>query len=449
MHPRTFLSLGFSTLGLLVAACGGSGFDNNFGVSDDGGAGDSAPGDSGLGDSSSVDGGGMADATTVDATTLDATVDAGVCGPLLTGTTDVYVDSRFMGPMATGAKACPFPTILEGIAAADTLTGSRIVHVAGDTTPLVYDESDAVMVGPNVTLRGDGPAKTILNASGSCGSGKCAAMVEGGGTIEGFTVASPGGSGGDGIVANHNSPPPIVRNVRANGSKLSGVVALGAIELGPNIVANQNGAQGIESVAAATGIVHIHSGANSFDLNGANGVNIDGAAVLHFEGGTANENTFNGIRLFGVAATVAGPPTHLITSLTASRNGNTGISVFNPQSLVLRSSTLLANANLGLLYDYATGTVLDIGPTGTAGTNVFGGATVAYRNGKAGIYLCRSRGVATQDAAGDSWSVCPPTSASFPTCDTVPTSYVDVAYSPAIGSTPGNPTIVTGCAVGP
>ena len=448
MHPRTFLSLGFSTLGFLAAACGGSGFDNNFGGDGDGGAGDSAAGDSALGDSSSMDGGGTADATTVDAT-KDATVDAAVCGPLPPGTTDVYVDPRFMGPSATGSKACPLPTILEGITAAAALTGTRIVHVAGDTTPIVYDESDTVMVGANVVLRGDGPAKTVLNASGSCGSNKCAVMIEGGGVIEGFTVASPGGSGGDGIVANHTSPPPIVRNVTASGSKLSGVVALGAIELGPNIVANQNGAQGIESVAAATGIVRIRAGANSFDLNGANGVNIDGAAVLRFEGGTASDNVLSGIRLFGASTTIGSPPAHAITGLTASRNGSAGILVFNPQSLTLRSSTLLANTNVGLVYFYALGTVLDIGPNGGAGGNVFGSATLAYRNGKAGIYLCRSRGVATQEAGGDSWSACAPTSVAVSGCDTMPASYVDVAYAPANATPAGDPVVAAPCTVGP
>jgi hypothetical protein len=448
MHPRTFLSFGFSTLGFLAAACGGSGFDNNFGGEGDGGAGDSAAGDSGLGDSSFMDGGGTADASTTDAT-RDANVDAGVCGPLLPGTTDVYVDSRFMGSPATGSKVCPLPTILDGITAAAALTGTRIVHVAGDTIPIVYDEADTVMVGANVILRGDGPAKTVLNAAGSCGSDKCAVMIEGGGTIEGFTVASPGGSGGDGIVANHTSPPPIVRTVTASGSKLSGVVALGAIDLGPNIVANQNGAQGIESVAAATGLVRIRAGANSFDLNGANGVNIDGAAVLRFEGGTASDNALSGIRLFGGAVSLGSPPAHAITSLTASRNGNTGISVFTQQSLTLRSSTLLANTNVGLAYFYALGTELDIGPNGGAGANVFGSATLAYRNGKAGIYLCRSRGVATQEAAGDSWSTCAPTSVAVSGCDTMPSQYVDVAYAPAPATPAGDPVIAAPCSVGP
>ncbi len=451
MRDGTRLALGISTLAIL-AACGGSG-DTLFG-SDDGG-GDSGTGDAGgAGDSGNPADGGPSDgASTPDATAdasppPDAAADAGVCAPLAAGATDVYVDSRFTGSPATGARACPLPTILKGMAAAALLSGTRTVHVAGSTPALVYGETSAVPVAANVILQGDGPAKTVLNAAGTCGSGICAVMLAGGGTIDGIAVTSPGASGGDGIVAAHASPAPVVKNVTANGCKGSGVLALGAIELGPNIVASNNGAQGVQSPAAANGLVHVVAGANSFDGNAANGVNIDGAATLSFEGGTASGNTFNGVRLFGVNAPAA-LTAHTIAGLTATLNKNTGISVFNSQSLTLRSSKLLTNANLGLFYIYAQGTALDLGPPGSTGGNVFGGATVADRNGKAGVYLCRARGAATQSAEGNSWAACPPTQTSMAACDVMPSAYTDVAYATAPATTPGAPVVATTCTVGP
>jgi hypothetical protein len=430
--PRTRFALGLSTLAIL-AACGGA--DGTIGSADAGGVDAAGAGDAGN----------AVDSSTADATTTpDASAEAGLCAPLAAGATDVYVDSRFTGTSATGASACPFPTIVQGMTAAAGLTGTRTVHVAGSTPALVYKETGAVTVTANVILQGDGPSKTVVNAAGPCGAGTCAVMVAGGGTIDGVSVTSPGATGGDGIVADLASPAPIVKHVAANGSKGSGVLALGATVLGPNIVANNNGAQGLQSPVGATGVVHVLGGANSFDNNAANGVNIDGAATLIFDGGTASGNALNGVRLAGAVGAGA-VSSHVITGLTALLNKNTGISASNGQSLALRSSKLLTNTTYGLFYRYAAGSVLDLGAA-SAGGNVFGGASIASRNAKAGIYLCASRGAGTQPADGDSWGTCPPTQTSLAGCDVAPSTYADVAYAPAVA---GNPAVATSCTIGP
>jgi hypothetical protein len=228
--------------------------------------------------------------------------------------------------------------------------------------------------------------------------------------------------------------------VSAIGSTGNGIVALGAIELGPNIVASKNGGQGLSSTGT-TGVVHVVAGANAFDNNGANGIDIEGA-TLNFEGGNAESNGFNGIR-FGAAG--APGSTHTVTGLVA-KGSNTGISSFGGQNLKIRSSTLLTNKIYGLLYNYAAGYTLDLGLAGDAGGNTFGGATIATRNVKAGIYLCKSRGAGTQPAEGDIFAACPPAQASFATCDVAPAAYTDVAYSPVVA---GDPVVAAACTVGP
>jgi hypothetical protein len=363
--------------------------------------------------------------------------DGNPCVPLAGSATDVYVDQRYTGTAPTGVAACPFTTITAGMAAAATLSGTRTVHVAGATPALVYSETTRVLVGANLILLGDGPAKTKISALGNGAGAPCAVHVTGGGTLDGFTVVSPGG---DGVRADALSPAPVVKNVSAIGSTGSGVVALGAIELGPNVVASNNGGQGVLS-SGTSGVVHVIAGANAFDNNTMNGIDIEGA-TLTFEGGSASNNGFNGIR-FGAAGALG--TTHAITGLVA-KGSNTGISSFNGQNLKIRSSTLLTNKIYGLLYNYAAGYTLDVGVVGDVGGNTFGGATVANRNVKAGIYLCKSRGAGTQTAQGDTFAVCPPTQTSLAGCDVSPAVYTDVAYAPAVA---GDPVVAVACVVGP
>ena len=288
----------------------------------------------------------------------------------------------------------------------------------------------------NIILQGDGPAKTTISASGAGAGGTCAVHVQGGGTLDGFTVVSPGG---DGIRATAATPAPVVKNVSAIGSKTNGIVALGAIELGPNIVASNNGGQGVSSTGAS-GVVHIIAGANAFQSNAANGIDMEGATLV-FEGGTAQSNGFNGVR-FGLAGALG--TTSTITGLV-SKNNNTGISSFGGQSLKIRSSNLLTNKSYGLLYNYAAGYTLDLGLASDLGGNTFGGATVATRNPSAGIYLCNSGGAGTQAAQGDTFAACPPTQTAVATCGAAPAAYADVAYFPAVA---GDPVAAAACTVG-
>jgi hypothetical protein len=434
--------LGLSLLaGAAAYGCGGPAFESLRGGAEAG-----TP-DAPAAEASTADGASSGDAGALDSGTGDAAdaggADApGVCAPLAAGATDVYVDQRFAGTPRTGAAACPLSTILQGVAAASRLGGAVTIHVAGATPAIVYAETGPVTVGPGMFLRGAGPSRTTISASGTCGAGTCAAIVNGGGVIDGFTVVSPTG---DGIVTGAGSPAPVVKNLSASGSRGNGIVALGAIELGPSAAVNGNGATGLQSPQGASGRLHVVGTSNSFDDNTGNGINVDGNAVLLFEGGTANRN-FQGLRLAGVPPGGGGP--HTITSLTATGNkGPGGVVAYNGQTIKMRSSSLLGNAAVGLLYSYVSGSTLDLGGGASdPGGNTFGGVTAASRNGTAGVRLCNVTGAGSLPAYGDLWSSCPPTQ-TFVACDTAIASYTDVAYAPAV--TPTGPAVTTACATGP
>ena len=408
----------------VLAACGGT----DAPISSAGDAG-GAPTDAGAAGDGATDG----------SPTDGSPGDGGACASLASGASDVYVDKRYAGASSTGVAACPFTTIAAGVAAAANLTGTRTVHVAGDVPALVYAETGAVTVATNVILLGDGPAKTKISASGTCGLRTCAVSVSGSGVLDGFTVVSPMG---DGITTAVAVSPPVVRNVVASGSKGSGILPQGAVDLGPHVVASNNDGEGVSSTGG--GIVHVVSAAgvaNAFDHNGANGINVEGASLV-FEGGTAVGNTLNGIRFGAAGSLTAG---HAILGLVATGNA-TGVAAFNGQNLKVRSSTLLTNSNYGLAYSYVTGYTLDLGGVGDLGNNKLGGATISVRNAKAGIYLCHSRGPATQSADGDFFAQCPPIVTSLSGCDTAPGVYTDVAYVPTVV---GSPLSAASCTVGP
>ena len=403
-----------------------------------------SPGDS----SSASDSSSSSDSAPSDAPTSDSPpppAEAGTCSALTAASTDIYVDSRFTGTPATGAQACPLHTIQAGLTAAKTLGGPRNVHVAGSTPALVYDETGFLIVGPGISLLGGGALTTTISASGSCmvgnTSGTCAVLVQGGGIVDGFTILSPDG---DGVwtAPPGTSPHPLVRNSAANGSKNDGIYAFGSVDLGPNIGASGNGNAGVESPAASTGVVHVIAGLNGFNENHGNGIDLSGAATLDFEGGTVSGDS-QGIR---IGTTPAG--SHTITGLTAKANTGPGaVVVYGGQTLTLRSSTLVANTTTGLVYDYATGSALDLGTASSTGGNTFGGMTQADRNGVAGIMLCGVPG--PQLADGDSWSTCAPTQTPFMCGGAVTGGYADVAYQYAGGVVSVGGPISGTCSVGP
>jgi hypothetical protein len=440
--------VGDVALAAAVAGCGGPAFDvagDDSGSANSGGTDSaSAATDTGAGDGASArDASGDVGSFSTDGSSGEAEASA-PCAPLSSSAADVYVDQRFAGMPQYGAAACPFTTIAQGTAAAANLSGAVTVHVAGATPALVYKEASVITVGANVDLLGSGSASTTIQANGACASasGTCAVIVSAGAIVDGFTITD---SSGDGILAMAGASAPTIRNTAANGNKGWGIIAGGGVELGPNFSANSNGTGGLESPTTASGRIHVIGTANAFNDNGAgNGINVDGPAFLLFEGGTANGNG-QGIRLAGTPGPAGS--LHAITNLTATGNtGPGGLVAYDGQTITLRSSTLLGNTSVGLVYNYVNGSTLDIGSAAAGGGNVFGGATASTRNGKAGMRLCAVP--ATVTAAGDSWSSCPPMQTLVACSGTLPATYSDIQYDPAAATTT-SPVTAASCTTGP
>jgi hypothetical protein len=448
MHRLLVTSLALSTM-----ACGGSSFDivdEQGGVTDTGAssAADSAASDDTA--SAPADSGTAPDDTGVTPamdTAPPADTGPAPCGAPEASATDVYVD----GSVATsgkGSMGCPVKTILEAIAIPRAATVARTIHVAAGS----YAESDVVSVTGTTTLRGEGTgAKLTGGSKAACAPtpDKCVVRMEGAATVEGFTIDASGVTLG--VVMAGGSPR--IRNSTVKNAARDGVHVANGGELGPEIHVDDNGWSG---VVVRGGNLKVAAGANTFDRNKgvgmwvgstytpAGGVVIYGSSTLEFGGGSASGNQIGVMFDWGSSSTA----NQTINKLVAKNNRSGGVSVpHNQKAVVIRDSVLTKNTNYGLWFEYSSaGNKLDIG----SGNNVFGGAS--EKNGKVGIYLCRSGATGSQPGDSNAWSVCPPVQTQVSNCDSWPSSYADVAYVPSSTITTvlgANPVTNGACKVGP
>ena len=374
-----------------------------------------------------------------------------VCDVLLSGATDLYVDQRFQGQSPTGTETCPFQTINAGVDRALQLGGTITIHVAGSTPALTYAEPDRVIVRPNITLAGDGEAFVHVSASGTCASDPCAVHVLPGGKLRGVTVLTPA-TNGNGILAGPTVAPavaPVVSHVAVVEVQGNGILAFGALELGPGVVASHNGTgtnSGCGVLIHGPGRLHVlapNGHPNLFNANHLHGIDVLDGAELAFEGGETRDNLDDGIRLDPLSAQP--PLAHTVVSLTATGNTHNGLAAYGG-TLKLRASTLLQNGSDGLAFNYEATTSLDIGTPDEAGNNVFDGPTAATRNGRAGVFLCTVAGSDVQQAAeGDQWWTCPPTKGTANACNQASLPQSDIVIA-AGGATVADPLT---CGYGP
>lgn len=430
------------------AGCTGSEFTTGSGVGGTGGSGGTTDGSVGdvLGDTVRP-GDGPGDRV-VPADVTHPPDGSAACDMLPSNAPDVYVDQRFKGASPNGTQTCPFQTIIDVIGVPIDPGVTRTIHVAGASPALVYDEPARVLVNSGITLLGDGPDKVTISASGQCAGLTCAVHVMSGGAIDGVTVTSPTGNGIVTGGVKPSYPPAAVRQVVVRDSAANGIVALGAVDLGPAIVVSHNGGTvGGHGVAAdGPGQVYVHAGGqgvNKFDNNSAHGINVGSGAWLVFEGGEATGNGNNGIHFDQKSAP---PPTvNSISGLVANGNSNYGIAVYFG-SLTLRYSILLGNTNGGLYFEYPNGAQLDLGTYSDPGMNTFGSAVAASRDGIAGIFICcTATNWVFVSAVGNLWSSCYPPILSMQACSMMPNSYSDIVTAPP--STVGLDT--SNCTVAP
>jgi hypothetical protein len=373
-------------------------------------------------------------------------IDSGpVCGPVGAGSTDIYVDAASSG--GTGSFACPFKTIRQALAVSKNMGVIRTVHVAAGN----YFESDLVNIGGDVTVVSEGGSSKITGGSSSNCSGisdKCVVRLEGPATLDGFVVDATGVAVG--MVAGGGVSPSRLLNSTVKNATKTGLIATASVDVSAVHVDDN----GDSNVWVRGGTFHVLPGANSFDrskgkggtVSGtfvpAAGILVFGSAILNFEGGTANDNQAGVQFDWGSGSSAK----QSISGLTATGNRAWGVMAPHGQKLVqIRKSKLVKNVVGGLFleYDSTTTNVFDLGTLADPGGTTYGGAV--DKNTKVGIFICHSP--STVLAEGTSFSVCAPTQVSVPGCDTMPSSYADVGYTPSSGSV--GPIVDTTCTVGP
>lgn len=487
MRSRRFGCVSSSLVFALFVAVGGCGGGDDVGITDeDTGVADTGPDDTGVADSavdsptdsptdSATDSSGDAGDTSGDAIASDGdttvadgdavatdgdapgdTADSGdamaACGTLPTAPVDVYVDKNATTP-SVGTAACPFHTLAAATAIGAPASGTRTIHVAdvpsGGTPPVVYAEG-GLEVKKGVILSGPGAAKVTISGSAACGAGgNCAVQVDGGGTVDGFTI------GGAGVETTDGTLVATIKNSIVTGASGDGLRINGAADLGPNIQSNANTGNGLTIRGA--GAVHVVAGTgvvNKFDTNGGDGINIGGTdCVLTFDGGEANGNAGDGVNIANVPSSVS-TAAHSVTALVAKLNGfsgttptnHSGIELGDAAGLKLRNSVLEKNGAHGIKWTKGTaaGSSLDLGTAVSAGGNAFAGPTAADQNTKAGV--CIENTPTANTFESDKWSACPPVSRQVSSC-TATFSYADIAYTKTGSVTPT--FVTTTCTVGP
>jgi len=430
LHPMSLL--------LICVGCGGS----DFSVPPDPSSDDTGATSDASGEASTA-----SDTATTDTGTLP--IDAGCVTPA-SDEADVYVDAS-VATSGKGSAACPVKTIVEGIALPSS--GLRKVHIKAGS----YAETGALMVRANMQLLGEGGVVTVSGGSATpCTPHveKCLVSMAGASELEGLTLDAS--SVGNGVVA---SGTPKIRRTTVTKAQKDGVWLQNGGELGPAFHADANGYAGVTSRGGGLVVAADPTAPNSFDSNKGKGfwagsvyVPAGGLVVyggtLDFRGGTAKGNASSGVSFAWAGA--GSTATQKVTDLVAQNNAGGGLD-FPAKwgSLVLRNSVVTKNGVFGLWFGYAAGNTLDIGSNAAAGGNTFGGG--ADKNGRVGIFLCRSGATGSQLANGDKFAACPPSQTLVANCDQYPPSYADVGYVPALGVVGAtiNPVNAVACTVGP
>ncbi|MBI2395514.1 MAG: hypothetical protein HYV09_38465 [Deltaproteobacteria bacterium] len=386
-----------------------------------------------------------------DTSVPDVTADVSTCGVLGSAAIDVYVD-KLSSRASVGTAECPFKTIREATTLGSVSVGTRVIHVAGASSAVTYEEIAPLLVGDRVLLKGEGAVRPkISGAAATCLGGSGLVCVSIGAIVEGFTISATSGNAVQTASSSLAGAHATLRYAYVTAPYGQGIQVSGAMVLGPGLQANGSGKNGV--LANGSGLISVVGTGNTFDGNAVSGLNFASAlASLDFQGGSASNNGQSGIALLGYSPITAPFP---ISNLVAKGN-QTGLVVNDSTSVVLRSSVLIANKAFGMrvFLGFTTGpstpkNALDIGVT-SAGNNVFNTGDNSLRNVAAGVCFSNTLGTGSLSANGNKWSTCPPAESAVAGCDgVVGSSYSDIWYvkNPTYGA--ADPISVSGCGVGP
>lgn len=385
--------------------------------------------------------------STTDSIAID--VDTG-CEAVTSSATDVFVDAAAK-TAGNGSKICPFRTLSDAVAAPLDPGVRRSISVAAGR----YEEKGAIVIPKDVFIAGAGATITTLVGKGVCPrpfvkvdgeidpAPRCTAFVGEGATLAGMKIETAPSDAGD------------VAVMTARGAALRGVHVMA---FGTGVVTNDD--TELEDVHIEGMGEHMHTGIVS---RGTGTLKLSAASVIEKVGAgivTLDEVTFDGFGFTirncptgpGLALLHSGKPgtpltTHTVRYGTITGNGLSGIQA-DTMNLVVRSSTILGNGYVGILYaKTGSGNVLDLGSPPYPGNNVFGGVTASNHNKCAAVKVGGDVGGGAILAAGNTWSSCAPVQSKDPepTSGASCSTYADVVY--AGSSAPL--AVASSCTVGP
>lgn len=367
--------------------------------------------------------------------------------------TAIYVDAAAPAG-GTGAPGCPVRTLAEA-AAIPLGAVDRVVNVHAGS----YGELVPIHVRPREAYRSDGTGAVKVAGKGTIGCGvttgdSCTFQVDAGSMLDGLTIE--GGTAAYGIVTSSvvGTSQPTIRATTVRNMNKDGIVVLAS---GLRVQADSHvDANAWSGVMVRAGRLDV-SGTNiTFDNNKGgfylgstyvqgSGIHVLSGGGLFVDGGVSASGNQAGV----VFDAGGGGGTQTLSQLNASGNRSVGVFVAKGWQVTVRKSIVLKNGNFGLFVSFDGSTSIDLGPTGTAGGNQFGGSST--KNGRAAIFFCKSRKTGTHQADGNSWGNCPPSQLAVANCDTLPSSYADVAYVPEVSAVEyANPLASpTSCSVPP
>lgn len=341
----------------------------------------------------------------------------------------------------TGQCSTPYKTITKALAAAKT-SNATVVHVRGDSTPLVYGtattgEKFPLLVDKNgLTLEGDGEESVILRGGGTCApideTENCALAVIGADiTIRGLQIENITGHG-----IRSESSSIKLENLTTTNCETAGLLLISADARLTRVTSTNNGFDGLRAnlppdmkykltIDECTFTNNGHRGLfcqNTGEVGSKNTIYANnawsGAAFEDFVAAESTGDTYEN-NSYGLAAMngATGVKIELINALV-QQNRAAGVHIAEGTSFKMRGSRVVDNASAGVSVAIG-GENVDLGSALDPGGN-----TLQSASNPNAVGLCFT-GTGSLIARGNHFARCPPTSNSDLTC----TGGVDVGGS--------------------
>jgi len=327
----------------------------------------------------------------------------------------------------TGECSGPFKTITKALAVANT-SNARVIHVFGDSTPIVYGtatngERFPLRLEKNgLTIEGDGDTKVILRGGGVCdpidATASCAmAMVGSNVALRGVQIENI-----DGYGIRTTSPVVKLEDIFVTNCGASGILLHSDAALLARVRATKNANDGARAAGEAGVPYNVSIESCSFLNNGHRGFYGQNNGTITSIKSTYSDNNWSGAAFGdnvqvtsdgdtfernddGLAA-VDGPTAYVVLdvrhALLQANKGN-GINVAQAVSIKLRDSRWWVGGR-GWFPARIAGEGTHVGTQNEPGGNMLQSSTTPNAIG-----LCFT-GTGTMTAQGNHFGACPPSS---------------------------------------